>query len=85
MESTNKMKSGDASAGYHWRTSSGSGQGSQRTGRSEPEAVERKRRKPHFYDSRLSLHLFTLQCLLVPICYALRILLELAFKHKSIP
>ena len=45
----------------------------------------RKRRKPHFYDSRLSLHWFTLQCPVAPIFYALRILLELAFKHKSIP
>ena len=37
------MKSGDASAGYHWKTSSGSGQGSQRTGRGNSEAVRRKR------------------------------------------
>ena len=35
--------SGDAFTGYHWRTSSGSGQGSQRTGRRDPEAVGRKR------------------------------------------
>ena len=35
--------SGDASAGYDWKASSGSGQGSQRTGRSDSETVGRKR------------------------------------------
>ena len=35
--------SGDASAGYDWRASSGSGQGSQGTGRSDSETVGRKR------------------------------------------
>ena len=35
--------SGHASAGHHWRTSSGSGQGSQRTGISDFEAAGRKR------------------------------------------
>ena len=35
--------SGDASAGYDWKASSGSGQGSQRTGRGNSEAVRRKR------------------------------------------
>ncbi len=35
--------SGDAFAGYDWRASSGSGQGSQRTGRSDSETVGRKR------------------------------------------
>ncbi len=35
--------SGDAFTGYDWRASSGSGQGSQRTGGSDPEAVGRKR------------------------------------------
>ncbi len=35
--------SGDAFTGYDWRASSGSGQGSKRTGRSDPGAVERKR------------------------------------------
>lgn len=35
--------SGDAFTGYHWRASSGSGQGSQRTGRGNTETVRRKR------------------------------------------
>ena len=35
--------SGDASAGYDWKASSGSGQGSQRTGRGNSEAVGRKK------------------------------------------
>ena len=37
------LLSGYASAGYHWQTSSGSGQGSQRKRKSNPEAVRRKR------------------------------------------
>lgn len=35
--------SGDAFTGYHWRASSGSGQGSHGTGRSDSEIVGRKR------------------------------------------
>ena len=35
--------SGDASAGCDWRASSGSGQGSQGTGKSDSETVGRKR------------------------------------------
>ena len=35
--------SGDAFTGHDWRTSSGSGQGSQGTGRSDSETVGRKR------------------------------------------
>ena len=35
--------SGDTFTGYHWRASSGSGQGSQGTGRSDSETVGRKR------------------------------------------
>ena len=38
--------SGDASAGYHWRASSGSRKGSQRTGRSDSETVGRKKPLP---------------------------------------
>ena len=38
-----KTTSGDASAGHHWRASSGSRQGSQGTGRSDSETVGRKR------------------------------------------
>ena len=38
-----KTTSGDASAEHHWRASSGSGQGSQGTGRSDSETVGRKR------------------------------------------
>ena len=34
---------GDAFAGYHWKASYGSGQGSQRTGRGNSETVGRKR------------------------------------------
>ena len=35
--------SGDAFTGYHWRASSGSRQGSQRTGRSDSETAREKR------------------------------------------
>ena len=35
--------SGDAFTGYDWRASSGSGQGSQRTGRSDSETAREKR------------------------------------------
>ena len=42
-ESSKFNLSGDASAGYDWKTPSGNGQGSQRTGRGNSEAVRRKR------------------------------------------
>ncbi len=38
--------SGDAFTGYHWRASSGSGQGSQRTGRSNLKQLEEKEPLP---------------------------------------
>ena len=39
----NSTLSGDAFTGYNWRTPSGSGQGSQRMGKGNSEAVRRKR------------------------------------------